>query len=405
MMIEVWEAKKIINEEAKLLNRNEKYEKIHILDSLNKVLSEDIYSFDNLPPFDKSAMDGYAIRSGDTQNKENIILKIKSLVKAGDFCEESIKENEAYKIMTGAMIPSGSDAVIQIESVKTENGDLYISQEVKKGNNIIKLGEEILKGDVPLKKGTLIRPPEIGLLASLGYEFITVYKAPTVGIVITGDELIDIKSEIENGKIRNSNEYSLKALIKNSNSEVYSVGIVKDNRKALKEKILLAFEKSDIVITSGGASVGDYDFVKDIIHEIEADIKFTCVAIKPGKPTSFAVYKGKLFFALPGNPSALINSFEEFVKPAIKSMMGITEKESEEFPVVLKDTFKTKEGREKYIFVNIRKEDGVYYAYNSGSQCSNHLRAMCNSNGVLIIPKKSANVSVGEVLNGKFIFK
>jgi len=400
-MIDVWEAMKIINGEIKLL----KPEKVYIVDCLNRVLSEDIFSFDNLPPFDKSAMDGYAIRSGDTQNKENIILKIKSLVKAGDFCEESIKENEAYKIMTGAMIPSGSDAVIQIESVKTENGDLYISQEVKKGNNIIKLGEEILKGDVPLKKGTLIRPPEIGLLASLGYEFITVYKAPTVGIVITGDELIDIKSEIENGKIRNSNEYSLKALIKNSNSEVYSVGIVKDNRKALKEKILLAFEKSDIVITSGGASVGDYDFVKDIIHEIEADIKFTCVAIKPGKPTSFAVYKGKLFFALPGNPSALINSFEEFVKPAIKSMMGITEKESEEFPVVLKDTFKTKEGREKYIFVNIRKEDGVYYAYNSGSQCSNHLRAMCNSNGVLIIPKKSANVSVGEVLNGKFIFK
>ncbi|WP_425514052.1 molybdopterin-binding protein [Clostridium frigoris] len=158
-------------------------------------------------------------------------------MKAGDFCEETLKENDVYKIMTGAMLPSGADAVIQIERVKVESDNLYIYEEVKKGNNIIKLGEEILKGDVPLNKGTLIRPPEIGLLASLGYDFINVYKAPTVGIVITGDELIDIKSEIKKGKIRNSNEYSLKALIKNSNAEVFSVGIVKDDRIAIKEKI------------------------------------------------------------------------------------------------------------------------------------------------------------------------
>ncbi|MGV8980814.1 molybdopterin molybdotransferase MoeA [Clostridium sp.] len=395
----------MIERKVRLLNREKKYEKVYIDDSLNRVLSEDIYSLDNLPPFDKSAMDGYAIRSLDTQNKENITLKIKSLIKAGDFCTESLIENEAYKIMTGAMLPSGADAVIQIERVKVESDNLCICEEVKKGTNIIKLGEEILKGDVPLKKGTLIRPPEIGLLASLGCEYINVYKAPTVGIVITGDELIDIKSKIQKGKIRNSNEYSLRALIRNSNAEVFSVGIVRDDRQALKEKILLAFEKSDIVITSGGASVGDYDFVKDILREIGTDIKFTSVAIKPGKPTSFAIYKGKLFFALPGNPSSLINTFEEFVKPAIKAMMGITENECKEFPVVLKDAFKTKEGREKYIFANIRKEDGVYYAYNAGSQCSNHLRAMCNSNGVIIVPKKSGNLKVGEILNGKFIFK
>ena len=141
------------------------------------------------------------------------------------------------------------------------------------------------------------------------------------------------------------------------------------------------------------------------MREIEADIKFTCVAIKPGKPTSFAVYNSKLFFALPGNPSALISTFEEFVKPVIKSMMGICENEHEEFPVVLKDDFKAKAGREKHIFVKIEKEDGVYYAYNSGSQCSNHLRAMRNSNGVIIIPKNCGSVRVGEVINGRFIFK
>jgi len=400
-MIDVLDAMKIINEEIKLL----KPEKVYIVDCLNRVLSEDILSFDNLPPFDKSAMDGYAIRSCDTQNKENILLKIKSIIKAGDFCAESLKENEAYKIMTGAMMPKGADAVIQIEKVIAESDNLYISEEVKKGNNIIKLGEEISNGDIALKKGTLIRPPEIGLLASLGYEFLNVYKTPTIGIIITGDELIDINCKLEKGKIRNSNEYSLKALIKSANAEIFSVGIVKDDRLALKEKIMLAFEKSDIVISSGGASVGDYDFVKDILREIKADIKFTSIAIKPGKPTAFAVYNGKFFFALPGNPTALISTFEQFVKPAIKSIMGITYNESEEFSVTLKDNFKAKVGREKYVFVNIIKEDGVYYAYNSGSQCSNHSRAMCNSNGVIIIPKECGSVKVGDVINGKYIFK
>ena len=195
-MIDVWEAMKIINGEIKLL----KPEKVYIVDCLNRVLSEDIFSFDNLPPFDKSAMDGYAIRSCDTQNKENILLKIKSIIKAGDFCAESLKENEAYKIMTGAMMPKGADAVIQIEKVIAKSDNLYISEEVKKGNNIIKLGEEISNGDIALKKGTLIRPPEIGLLASLGYEFLNVYKTPTIGIVITGDELIDINCKLERVK-------------------------------------------------------------------------------------------------------------------------------------------------------------------------------------------------------------
>lgn len=400
-MIEVLEAKKIINQEVKLLNSENKY----IMDSLNRVLSEDIYAKDNLPPFDKSAMDGYAIRSCDTQNKEKVVLKIKSLIKAGDYCDKILKENETYKIMTGAMLPQGADAVIEIEKVNVKSENLYISEEVKKGNNIIKFGEEILKGDVPLKKGTLIRAPEIGFLASLGYEFLNVYKAPTVGIVTTGDELIDINCEIQKGKIRNSNEYSLKALIKSANAEVFSVGIVKDDRQILKEKILLALEKSDIVVSSGGASVGDYDFVKDVLNEIGANIRFTSVAIKPGKPITFAVYNRKLFFALPGNPSSLINSFEEFVKPAIKAMMGIFESESEEFPVVLRDNFKAKIGREKYVFAQFKKENGIYYAYKVGTQCSNHLLTMCNTNGVIIIPSECGDVNEGQVLNGKFIFK
>ncbi|MDP4146804.1 MAG: molybdopterin molybdotransferase MoeA [Bacillota bacterium] len=403
-MINPGDALNIIIEEAKLLSSEEK----HILNCLNDVLAEDIYSKDNLPPFDKSAMDGYAIKSEDSVNcsEENIGgFKIKGLIKAGDFCEEVIKAGEAYKIMTGAAVPQGADAVIQIEKVRTEDETLYLSEAVKKDNNIIKLGEEIKIGDLALSKGTVIRPVEVGLLSSLGYEYIKVYRKPTVALIITGDELVDIHSQIQKGKIRNSNEYSLKAMLKNLNCDGLSLGIVPDNKEALKEKMEYALEHADIVLSSGGASVGDYDFVRGILEEIGADIKFTSVAVKPGKPLTFATIKDKLFFALPGNPMAIINDFQEFVRPAIEKMMGKSQIFKEEFPVILADNFRGKAGRQKYLYVHIKKQEGSYYAYKAGSQSSNHLMTMSRANGVVIIPKGCENVQAGECFNGKFIFR
>jgi molybdopterin molybdotransferase len=402
-MISICDALNIIESQCKILGT----EKLNIVSCLNRVLAEDVYANDNLPNFDKSAMDGYAIRSEDTENcnTENIReFTIKGIIKAGEYCEESLKKGEAYKIMTGAPVPYGADSVIEIEKVTVKNEKVYISEIVKKNNNIIKFGEEIKKGQLALDKGTLIRPVEVGLLASLGKSYAEVYRAPVITVVITGDELKDIDSTLEKGQIRNSNEYSLMALIKNIDAQVLSTGIIPDNKNILKEKIEDAFKNSDIVISSGGASVGDYDLVEPVLKEIGASIKFTSVAIKPGKPITFATYNDKLFFSLPGNPLSLITTFEEFVKPAINKIMGKENENKGEFPVILADNFKAKKGRRKYVYVQIKNEKGTYYAYGVGSQCSNHLITMSKANGIIIIPEERGNVDANEVLNGKYIF-
>ncbi len=402
-MISIENALNIINEETTVLGS----EKLDIISCLDRVLAENIYSKDTLPPFNKSAMDGYCIKSQDTSgcsDKDYVKIKVNGAIKAGDYYDEELKSGEVLKIMTGAAVPSGSDAVIQIEKVTVDDGYIKICEYVKPGTNIIKRGEEIKKDDLAIKKGICVKPSHVGLLASLGYSNVRVYRYPVISIIITGDELLGIDEELEMGKIRNSNEYSLKALIKRIGAKCISYGVVNDDKIELKKKILDAFENSDIVITSGGASVGDYDFIDEILEEIRANIKFRSVAIKPGKPITFAKFNDKLLFSLPGNPMSLINLFEEFVKPCINKMTGKGQ-EVEEFKVALADDFKGKKGRTKYVYANIKKESDGYYAYNIGSQCSNHLMSMSNANGIIIVPSERGTVKAGEVMNGKFIFR
>ena len=347
-LIDFKEAQKIIFYNTELLSLEER----EILKCNDRVLGENIYSKDNLPPFNKSAMDGYAIKSEDTENASNenmTELKIKNIIKAGEYCTEVLEHGEAFKIMTGAPVPNDADSVIEIEKVIVKNNKIYINEKVKKDKNIIKLGEELRVGELALKKGDVIRPSEIGLLASLGYAKVKVHKSPVVALIIIGDELVDIDSELLGGKIRNCNEYALISLIERLGGNVVSFGIVCDDKNILREKIKLALNEADIVITSGGVSVGDYDFIEEILGDIGADIKFNKVAIKPGKPVTFATYKKKLFFGLPGNPLSIINTFEEFVKPAIKKIMGKSNFYNEEFNVVLADNFKSKVGRIKFV--------------------------------------------------------
>lgn len=403
-MISIEKAIAAIQKEAKTIGT----EKIDIVSSLGRVLAQDIRSKDYLPPFDKSAMDGYAIKSQDSEvSGEGKVakLEIAGLIKAGDYHEGGLQDGQAMKIMTGAALPKGADCVIQIEKVEADEDFVTIFEPVKKGTNVIMRGEEIRPEDLALEKSHFLRPCEIGLMASLGYSDVEVYKAPVIAILITGDELVDIKSPLSGGKIRNSNEYSLKALIKSIGAECMSLGIIPDDRDILREKMKYALEKADIVITSGGASVGDYDFVDDILAEIGADIKFTSIAIKPGKPVTFATFEEKLFFGLPGNPSSIITSFENFIKPAVRRIMGQDSTCQEEFEVILEDDFKGKPGRRKYIYASLEKKKGKYYAKNTGSQCSNHLMTMSRSNGVVIIPEDKGKAKAQEVVNGKFIFR
>lgn len=403
-MITVEEALSTIIAETEVLGT----ETLNLISSLNRVLAEDIYSKDNLPPFDKSAMDGYAIKSKDTEGcstEKPARLKVKGVIKAGDLYEEELHSKEAIKIMTGAPLPRGADTVIQVEKVKEFSNEITIIEPIGREKNILKMGEEIRNGELAIPLGKKIRPAEIGLLASLGYSKIKVHKIPKIILLTTGDELIDIEEKLTPGKIRNCNEYSLLALAKNLGAEVKSYGVIRDDPDLIFEKIEEAFEEGDIVISSGGASVGDYDFIHDSLKKLKVDTKFEAVAIKPGKPVTFAKFKNKLYFALPGNPLSVINTFEQFVSPAIKRMMGIDEVNTDEFPVILAEDFKVKKGRDNYVYVDIRKENGAYYAYKTGSQGSNQLLTISKANGIIIIDKDTSIARAGEILNGRFIFK
>ena len=401
-MINISEALQIILENT----QKTKIIEVAIVESLNMVLGEDVYSRDTLPPFNKSAMDGFALRSEDTLNiKDEVHLNIIGIIKAGDYYEGEIKSGEAIKIMTGAPLPKGADTIIEIEKVNVKGDKLILNEGVKKHNHIIMAGEEIKEGDLALPKGKLMRPAEIGLLASLGYPKIKVYSPPVVAVLATGDELVNVDEKLEKGKIRNSNEYSMTSMIKSLGAEAVSLGIIKDDKEVLKERMLYAMENADIIISSGGASVGDFDFVEEVLGEIGADIKFTHIALKPGKPVTFATCKEKLFFALPGNPLSLITTFEAFVNPCIKAAMG-KEVNEELFPVILANDFKIKRGnRTTYIYVNIKKDGEEYYAHELGSQCSNHLMTLSYANGIVIVPQHCESTKKGDVLHGKFIFK
>ncbi|MHC6178994.1 molybdopterin molybdotransferase MoeA [Clostridium sp. JNZ X4-2] len=399
-MIEIGRALDIVLNNTKVLES----EKVSLIECLNRVLAENISSKDDLPPFDKSSMDGYALKSSDTKDGLSR-FKIIGSIKAGDFLDEEIKSGEAVKIMTGAAVPKGADAVIQIEKVKAEGNELQVLEKVYCGNNVLKKGEEIKNGDMVFESGKFLRPSEIGMLASLGYDKVYCHKVPKIILITTGDELVDIDEKITRGKVRNCNEYALTALVKNLNGQVKSYGIIKDSRDEIFNAIKNAFEEGDIVISSGGVSVGDYDFIEEVLKKIGADIKFTSVQIKPGKPVTFATFKNKLFFGLPGNPLSVVNTFEVFAAPAIKKMMGRKDIITKEFPVILKDDFKSKGDRENYIYVDIKERGGNYYAYSVGSQSSNALFTLTQSNGIVIVKKGTKTVKAGETLTGKFIFK
>ena len=222
--------------------------------------------------------------------------------------------------------------------------------------------------------------------------------------MITGDELLEVDEALQAGKIRNSNSYSLKALCKDMGIEGISTVRVSDTLEDTSKKLKEAFKESDIVMTSGGASVGEYDFVKDALKSIGATIHFEKVSIKPGKPLVFATYKDKLFFGIPGNPLSLITIFEEFIKPSIYKVMG-KDQSRRHFKVVLKDDFKVSRGRTNYVYCNIEENNGVFFAYNLGSQCSNQLSTISTANGIIIVSGEEAVAKRGDTVYGKYIFE
>jgi len=372
---------------------------VPILDSLGMVLAEDVISKDNIPVCDNSAMDGYAVRADDIKGADiehpvSLILLDEDLP-AGRVPSLKINPGYCMSIMTGAPIPDSCDAVVMKEDTKKNVSDILVFKECLKGENIRYRGEDIKKKDMVLKKGVRIFPADIGVMASLGKSRVLVNRPPLVGIIPTGDELLEIEKDLEMGRVRDSNSYSLSAQLAEIGIKHIRYGIIKDKKKILRKKISKALSECDILLVSGGVSVGDYDFVKETLIDIGAELVFWRVNQKPGKPLVFLTYRDKFIFGLPGNPVSVMVCFEMYVRPLIMRIMGNKDLFRPAVHARASHDFKNRKGRTSFARVVIKKKDSKYFFTSTGMQGSGILTSMVKADGIAVFPEDAGNIRKG----------
>ncbi|MEJ5172623.1 MAG: gephyrin-like molybdotransferase Glp [Hydrogenothermaceae bacterium] len=367
-------------------------EKVFFIDALNRVLAKDIYADEDNPPVDNSGMDGYAVRFEDIKDaseEKPVVLKLIGESKAGGDDIE-LKPATAISIYTGALIPKGADTVIQKELTKRDGDTVYIYKALKKGANIRPKGGDYKKGDLLIKRGTVLRPPEIGILSSVNKATVYVKQKVRVGIITTGDEILDVgESRTKDSQIRTSNTYTLYTQILESGALPVVIGFAKDDPEDITQKLRSA-KNCDVLLTTGGVSVGDYDLVKDFVQkELNVDILFWKVSQKPGKPVAFGVWgenREKLFFGIPGNPVACMVVYETLVKPAIRKMMGYKNYYNPVVDGYLEESFERKSAdRLEFVRVDVEYRDGKFWVKPFGKQGSNILTSMVNSKGLMLV--------------------
>ncbi len=399
-------------------------EEVEILDALDRVLAEDVYSDMDIPPFDNSAMDGYAVQAADTAEASSeapTTLQVIGDLAAGYTTYLVVVPGTAIRIMTGAPLPAGADAVVRFE--ETSEGlsaseralspwalylpsgtsasgprvgnQIAVFNQVVIRENVRLAGEDIREGELVLGEGTILRAQEIGVLASLGRARVRVIRRPRVAILATGDELITIDEPLAPGKIRNSNEYSNAALVQRYGGVPIRLGIARDDVDELTAKIREGLAQGvDLFLTSAGVSVGDYDVVKDVLSA-EGEMHFWQVRMKPGKPLAFGVIQGVPILGLPGNPVSAMVSFEQFARPAILKMLGKTRLRKPTVEAILEEDVKSS-GRRNFKRAVITRRDGEYYASVTGPQGSGVLTSMVKANGLVIIPEGIRHKRAGE---------
>jgi molybdopterin molybdotransferase len=369
-------------------------------DTLGSVLAEDIIAAHSVPPFDNSGMDGYAVRAADIAEAASTLparLLITATIAAGHVASAAVAPGEAARIMTGAPVPEGADTVAQSEITSEEEGYVSIYEPVKPGKNIRRAGEDVMAGDRVLQAGTLLGPAEIGLLASLGHPRVSVHRRPCVVIISTGSELVEVDQPLGPGQIRNSNSYSLRALCRQMGVEATAFGIVPDDYEATRKAIEAGLEY-DVLLTSGGVSVGKFDFVKDVQAELGVERRLWGIAMKPGKPLAFGVRGKTLVFGLPGNPVSAMVSFELFVKPALLRLMGHQKTTHSLYQAIIEEDIANADGRTYVVRVRAWREGGIWHVSSTGPQGSGILRSMVGANGLAFVPGGARGVKAGETV-------
>ncbi|GCL55646.1 molybdopterin biosynthesis protein MoeA [Microcystis aeruginosa NIES-3806] len=379
-------------------------EKVSLEAAFGRILAEDISSDLDFPYWDNSAMDGYAVRYEDVKdiNPENpVTLKIIAEIPAGQAPEIIIQPGETARIFTGAMLPAGSDTIIMQENTQKQGERVAILIPPEKiGLFVRQRGTFYRAGNPLLKAGIAINSPEMAVLATAQATELTVFSRPQVAIFSTGDELINPDETLQKGQIIDSNRYALTAFVASLGAIPRPLGIIKDNPDLLRETIRKAINSSAIVLSTGGVSVGDYDYIEGILGELGGKILIGSVAIQPGKPLTFATFpNGCIYFGIPGNPVSALVSCWRFVQMAIKKLSGLTDYQNKFLRVITRDTLKSQGQREVYLWGKIEIIEGVYqFQLASGQHNSANLINLAGTNALAIIPQGKTTIQAGETV-------
>lgn len=365
-------------------------ERVDLFHALNRTLAEDVFSDISMPPFNKSAMDGYACRKADIKNALQVIEEIP----AGSIPVKSIGPNQCARIMTGAMVPEGADLVIMKEHIEEVGPNQVLCNRESANTNICYTGEDVNANDLVLKKGNIISPAYIAILASVGYANPLVYQLPSVAILSTGDELVEPHEMPGISKIRNSNSYQLVAQAQLLGITPDYLGIMPDNEVLLKNVLESALEKYDVILISGGVSVGDFDFVPKILKQLKVNIQVHGMEVKPGKHLLFGERNGHFVFGMPGNPISSFVQFEVLVKPFLNSLMGTSSAETVLYLPIEEDYFRKKADQLFFVPVGLTKKGTVIPLEYHGSA---HIHAYTIAQGIMEIPQGVLTIKKGEI--------
>jgi molybdopterin molybdotransferase len=373
---------------------------VNIRSALGRVLAEDVTSPVNVPQHDNSAMDGYAVRFEDLKADGDTTLKVLGTAFAGKPFEGNVARGQAVRIMTGAVIPSGADSVVQQERAKAAGDSVSVMPLPKMGTNTRNAGEDLRAGAVALKKGQPMRPAEVGMLASLGIGEVAVYRKLRVAFFSTGDELVAIGTPLGPGQIYDSNRYTIHGLLTRLGCDVLDMGVIRDTPEEVERAFVAAAGSADVVITSGGVSVGEADYVKPILERL-GEVLFWKIAMKPGRPLAYGKIGAAHFFGLPGNPVAVMVTFYQFVRDALLHLQGQTT--SIPLPtqkIVCTSPLKKAPGRTEFQRgILSRGDDGQWTVRATGDQGSGILSSMSQANCFIILPTDQGNVPAGTLVD------
>lgn len=379
-----------------------KTESISINESYGRFLAENLVATSDVPHFTRAPYDGFAVRSADTQDaglNNPVEFEVIDHIGAGHTTSKTLGERQAVRIMTGAMMPEGADAVMMLELVKTSERDgknyMTIKRKIKKGENVSFKGEDAKQGEVLVKKGTLINPGIQAMLATFGYAEVPVAKKPVVGLYATGTELLDVNDPLVPGKIRNSNSYMIAAQIERAGGKVEYFGTLPDDFDTCFEAVKTALGNVDMLVTTGGVSVGDFDYLPAIYEKLGAEVLFNKVAMRPGSVTTVAQFEGKLLFGLSGNPSACYVGFELFTRPVIRTMLCSDKPHLRKEKGVLDTDFPKANPFARFVRSTAFFHEGRLMATPSGLDKSNIVMSLAGANSLMVLPGGTRGFEAG----------